>query len=206
MARINLLPWRENLRKQRQREFIQHLGIGFVIALGLVVLGHLIVQNEIDYQRERNAYLKTTIDDLDKKVAEIKKLKETRANLVARMDVIQKLQETRSYIVHVYDELARTLPEGIVLTNVTLKEGRTIEINGISDSAARVADYLRNLNKSAWIRNAEIVGSGILAQDEKDKASGKQKSIAYRGEYAFFITANLTPPSASSTDNGNEGK
>ncbi len=199
MAHINLLPWRENLRKQRQRDFIKHLGTGFAIAVGLVILAHLTVQGEIDYQQERNAFLQRAIDDLDRQVAEINKLKETRANLVARMEVIQKLQETRSYIVHVYDELVRSVPEGIVLTNVSLKEGATLEINGISDSAARVADYLRNLNKSDWIRNAEIIGSGILAQDEKDKAKSgsRPQSTAYRGEYAFFITARFGPKDAS---------
>ncbi|MEW6312226.1 MAG: PilN domain-containing protein [Pseudomonadota bacterium] len=199
MARINLLPWRENLRKQRQRDFFKHLGTGFAVAVGLVVLAHLIVQGEIDYQQERNAFLQRAIDDLDKQVAEINKLKETRANLVARMEIIQKLQDTRSLIVHVYDELARTVPEGIVLTNVSLKQGSILEINGISDSAARVADYLRNLNKSDWLSNAEIIGSGILAQDEKEKAKGGTKnnqSSAYRGEYAFFITAHFGQPGA----------
>ncbi|TQV65450.1 MAG: PilN domain-containing protein [Halothiobacillaceae bacterium] len=193
MAHINLLPWRENLRKQRQRDFYKHLGAGFTIALGLVILGHLSVQGEITYQEERNAFLQQTIEDLDKQVVEIKRLKEARANLVARMEVIQKLQDTRSYVVHLYDELARTLPDGIVLTNVNLKGEQTLEINGVSDSAARVADYLRNLNKSDWLANASIVGSGILAQGEKDKA-GAGKKHAFRGEYAFFITAQFAPP------------
>lgn len=195
MAHINLLPWRENLRKQRQRDFYKHLGTGFVIALGIVILAHLTVQGEISYQEERNAFLQRTISELDKQVAEIKQIKETRANLVARMEIIQKLQDTRSYIVHVYDELARTVPDGIVLTNVTLKGGQVLEINGISDSAARVADYLRNLNKSDWMANASIIGSGILAQDDKDKTGGtKKQASAFKGEYAFFITAQFAPP------------
>ncbi|MEW5973069.1 MAG: PilN domain-containing protein, partial [Pseudomonadota bacterium] len=141
MPRINLLPWRENLRKQRQRAFVKHAGLAFALALGFVVLGHVVVQSQIDDQEQRNAFLTETIADLDRQIAEIKALKETRANLVARMEVIERLQQTRSYVVHAFDEIARTVPEGIILTKVALKNDQQLEINGISDTAARVADY-----------------------------------------------------------------
>lgn len=206
MPRINLLPWRENLRKQRQRDFFKHLGAGLAVALGLVVAGHMYVQGEIDYQEQRNAFLQGTIGELDKQIAEIKQIKETRANLVARMEVIQTLQATRSYIVHVYDELARTLPDGIVLTNVSLKNGQMLEINGTSDSAARVADYLRNLNKSEWLKNASIIGSGILAQPDKPAQGGQPVKSAFKGEYAFFITTQFTPPAPEGDAAAQEGK
>jgi len=206
MAHINLLPWRENLRKQRQRDFYKHLGAGLAVALGLVVAGHMYAQSEIDAQERRNTFLQETISELDKQITEIKQIKETRANLVARMEVIQNLQATRSHIVHVYDELARTLPDGIVLTNVSLKNGQILEINGMSDSAARVADYLRNLNTSTWLGHASIVGSGILAQSDKPASGGKPVKSAFKGEYAFFITAQFTPPASNGDAAAQEGK
>lgn len=203
MARINLLPWRENLRKQRQRAFVRNAGLAFALALGGVVLGHVIVQGQIDNQQQRNAFLTQTIAELDRQIAEIKELKKTRANLVARMEVIEKLQQTRSYVVHAFDEIARTVPEGVVLTKVTLKNDQLLEINGISDTTARVADYLRNLNNATWVGNASIVGTGILAQDQA-KLGPMATQGSFKGAYTFNITAQFGPPAPEGEANGQE--
>lgn len=194
MPRINLLPWRETLRKQRQRAFVKHAGLAFGLALGGVVLAHVTIQRQIEEQEQRNAFLTQTIAELDQQIAEIKNLKETRANLVARMEVIERLQQTRSSVVHAFDELARTVPDGIILTKVALKDDKLLEINGISDTTARVADYLRRLNQAPWLSNASIVGTGILAQDS---TKGAAKTSAIKGEYAFNITAQFAPPAAA---------
>ncbi|MDM7322164.1 MAG: PilN domain-containing protein, partial [Gammaproteobacteria bacterium] len=191
MPRINLLPWREKLRKQRQRAFIQHAGLAFALALGGVILGHVVVQGQIDDQEQRNAFLTQTIADFDQQIAEIKALKETRANLVARMEVIERLQQNRSHVVHAFDEIARTVPEGIILTKVALKDDKLLEINGISDTAARVADYLRNLNRAAWLSDASIVGIGILAQDASN--TGSNAALGRKGEYAVCCAAQFAP-------------
>jgi type IV pilus assembly protein PilN len=204
MPRINLLPWRENLRKQRQRAFVKHAGLAFALALGVVVFGHAVIQSQIDDQEQRNAFLTQTIADLDRQIAEIKALKETRANLVARMEVIERLQQTRSYVVHAFDEIARTVPEGIILTKIALKDDKLLEINGISDTAARVADYLRNLNRAQWLSNATIVGTGILAQDAAK--TGTKSAPGVKGEYAFNITAQFSPPAAAGSANSEEAR
>jgi len=204
MPRINLLPWRENLHKQRQRAFVKHAGLAFALALGGVVFGHIVVQSQIDDQEQRNAFLKQTIADLDRQITEIKTLKETRANLVARMEVIERLQQTRSYVVHAFDQIARTVPEGIILTKVALKNDQQLEISGISDTAARVADYLRNLNRAEWLSNASIVGTGILAQD-LTKPGSQTPALGFKGEYAFNITAQFSPP-ATGGANGEEAR
>ncbi|MGC8733054.1 MAG: PilN domain-containing protein, partial [Halothiobacillaceae bacterium] len=159
---------------------------------------------QIDNQEQRNAFLTQTIADLDRQIAEIKALKETRANLVARMEVIERLQQTRSYVVHAFDEIARTVPAGIILTKVALKNDQQLEINGISDTAARVADYLRNLNRSEWLSNASIVGTGILAQDTSK--TGTQPALGVKGEYAFNITAQFSPPVVAGGANGEEAR
>ena len=203
MPRINLLPWRENLHKQRQRAFIRQASLAFVLALGGVVLGHVVVQAQIDNQAQRNAFLTQTIADLDRRIAEIKELKKTRANLLARMEVIEKLQQTRSYVVHAFDEIVRTVPDGIILTKVTLKDDQLLEINGISDTTARVADYLRNLNNATWVGNASIVGTGILAQDQA-KLGALASQGGFRGEYTFNITARFGPPVPEGEAHGEE--
>ncbi len=195
MAHINLLPWRENLRKQRQRAFVQQAGLAFLAAVGIVIFGHLFWQAKIDDQSRRNAFLSETIQEFDKQIAEIKALQETRARLVARMQVIESLQQNRSNVVHAFDALARTAPDGIVLTKVALKEDRLLEINGISDTAARVADYLRNLNSHPWLSQASIVGTGILAQ-ELSKGGG-QPLPGLEDAYAFSLTAVFGPPSSA---------
>jgi type IV pilus assembly protein PilN len=195
MPRINLLPWRESLRKQRQKDFITHAALALIAALSLAALAHVTIQGQIDYQSLRNSYLEKTIANLDKKIEEIKILKKKREDLVARMGAIEKLQATRSLIVILFDELARTTPEGIVLTNVTMGEGAaSMQINGFSDTTARVAEYLRALNKSGRLTNAEIIGQGILASSDTSPQT-KTKST-FDGKFAFSINVKIVPPAS----------
>ncbi|OYY73023.1 MAG: hypothetical protein B7Y40_10625 [Gammaproteobacteria bacterium 28-57-27] len=203
MPRINLLPWREALRKKRQKDFVTHAGLALIGAASIVLLAHVTVQGQIDHQIERNTYLGKVITDLDKKIEEIKTLKKKRDDLVARMGAIEKLQSTRSLIVKLFEELARTTPEGIVLTNVSMGEGAsTVKINGFSDTTARVAEYLRGLNKSDLLDNAEIIGEGILAKDSTaagKSATPKKTQAGFDGKFAFSINAIITP-TATMTD------
>ncbi len=206
MPRINLLPWREALRKKRQKDFVTHAGLALIGAASIALLVHMVVQGQIDRQVERNAYLEKTVAELDKKIEEIKLLQKKRDDLVARMGAIEKLQATRSLIVKIFDALARATPEGIVLTNISLGEGAaSIKINGLSDTTARVAEYLRSLNKSGLLSNAEIEGQGILAQDET--AADPKRRTAFDGNFAFSINAQITPPASDAESNGsNESK
>lgn len=198
MPRINLLPWREALRKKRQKDFVTHAGLALIGAAAIALLAHMTVQGQIDNQIERNTYLQSVVTDLDKKIKEIQALKKSRDDLVARMGAIEKLQSTRSLIVKIFDQLARTTPEGIVLTNVSLGEGAdSVQINGFSDTTARVAEYLRSLNKSGLFNNAEIVGQGILASADKAPAQKTKASTNFDGKYAFSIKAVITPPASS---------
>jgi len=198
MPRINLLPWREALRKKRQKDFVTQAGLALIGAASIALLVHVTVQGQIEHQIQRNAYLEKTIAELDVKIEEIKTLKKKRDDLVARMDAIEKLQATRGLIVMLFDELARTTPEGIVLTNVSMGEGAsTVQINGFSDTTARVAEYLRGLNKSGLLDSAEIIGEGILAKDSTTAGrSNNQNKIraGFDGKFAFSINAIITPP------------
>jgi len=156
MAHINLLPWRETLRKKRQQQF-GLAAAGMIAVTVLLLLGaHLQIQGMIDYQNKRNAFLTNEIAELDRKIAEIKALEKTKAQLLTRMDIIQQLQSSRPEIVRLFDELVMTLPEGVFLTQVT-QEGRGVELKGRAQSNARVSSYMRRVDASDWLGNSSLV-------------------------------------------------
>ena len=155
MARINLLPWRENLRKERQREFGM-MALAAVLVSAAVCGGvYLFVDGMITYQEQRNAYLKSEIAVVDRQIKEIKDLERTKANLIARMNVIQELQSSRPESVHLLDELVRTLPEGVFLKSFT-QRGKGLSMVGVAQSNARVSDYMRNIDSSEWFTDPRL--------------------------------------------------
>jgi type IV pilus assembly protein PilN len=155
MPRINLLPWRAELRKRRRNEFFMGLG-GAVLAAGLVVLlASLIMGGIIDNQKERNQLLQSEIEALDQRIKEIIDLEQKKQRLLARMEIIEQLQRSRPEIVHVFDELVRTLPEGVYLTSIRQTE-RQIELKGAAESNTRVSAFMRNIDKSDWLAQPDL--------------------------------------------------
>ena len=149
MAHINLLPWREELNKQRQRQFAFVSG-GSVIMAGLIVLlTHLHIDGKITNQNQRNSFLESEIELLNKRIGRIKELENMKADLLARMNVIQQLQSSRPESVHLMDELVRTIPEGVYLKSFN-QRGRNLTMKGVAQSNARVSDYMRNIEDSQW--------------------------------------------------------
>lgn len=155
MPRINLLPWREELRKQKRTEYLAILGVCAVVAAAVWFAVHLYFSELIDYQNQRNDFLKAEIKKLDKKIAEIKALEKERDNLIARMKAIETLQTSRPLIVHLFDELVTTLPEGVYLTEVSQK-GSRVSIKGVAQSNARVSNYMRNVEASEWLAEPKL--------------------------------------------------
>ncbi|MEX2480570.1 MAG: PilN domain-containing protein [Gammaproteobacteria bacterium] len=155
MPRINLLPWREELRKQKRAEYLATLGLCAVAAIVVWFSVHLYFGELIEQQDQRNAYLQQQIKLLDKKIAEIKELEKEKENLIARMKAIETLQTSRPLIVHLFDELVTTLPEGVYLTQVAQK-GPTVTLKGIAQSNARVSNFMRNVEKSEWLAEPKL--------------------------------------------------
>jgi type IV pilus assembly protein PilN len=171
MPQINLLPWRDELRKRREKEFIVTAVIA-ALMMGAVVLGvHLHYESRIAYQEQRNTFIETEIKALDKKIEEIANLKRERDRLIARTQVIQSLQSGRPEIVHVFDELVTTLPDGVYYTKVAQK-GRGLNLQGIAQSNARVASLMRSLGSSKWFANPSLVE----IKDDTDKAESVRTS------------------------------
>ena len=163
MAKINLLPWRESLRKEKQQEFFTMIGAGAAFAVLAVLLIHFQVENLISGQERRNQFLKNEIVILDERIKEIQKLDATRRALIERMEVIQNLQATRPGIVHLFDEIVTTLPENLYLSKLTQKD-QEISIEGSAESNARVSSYMRNIEASEWLTKPKL--SVISTEDE----------------------------------------
>ncbi len=155
MARINLLPWREELRKERQREFIIALAGGAVLAGLIVLLAHMQVSSMISYQNSRNQYLQQQIAMLDHRIHKIKDLESTKKKLLARMEIIQRLQHSRPEVVHLFQELVTTLPNGVYLKSVA-QHGDALTLQGVAQSNARVSEYMRRLDATRWLTNPRL--------------------------------------------------
>ena len=149
MAHINLLPWREELNKQKQREFAFLSGGSVITAALIVLLTHLHIDGKISDQNQRNTFLQSEIKLLDKRIGRIKELENMKSDLLARMNVIQELQSSRPESVHLMDELVRTMPDGVYLDSFN-QRGRNLAMKGVAQSNARVSDYMRNIEDSEW--------------------------------------------------------
>ncbi|CRD55873.1 PilN domain-containing protein [Stenotrophomonas indicatrix] len=165
MARINLLPWRAERRKQRQREFGIMLGMAALGGLLLSLLIWFYYDMQVSGQNDRNAYLQTEIDKVKEQNKEIDRLDEQKNRLLARKAVIEQLQAKRSQMVHLFDALVRTIPDGVVLTALQ-QEGDVLTLEGRTQSNARVSAYMRNLEVSGWMTNPELA---IIEAREPDK-------------------------------------
>lgn len=152
MPRINLLPWREELRQKRKKDFLTAI-VGAVLVGGLLAYaGKLGVQAQIRAQEGRNNILETEIAELDMQIAEILGLENQKERLLARMEIIEQLQRARPEVVHLFDEIVETLPEGVHLTEIR-QAGNRIELHGSAQSSTRVSALMRNIDSSEWLRN-----------------------------------------------------
>lgn len=155
MATINLLPWREEFRQEKKKEFIIQLMGVCILALLIAFLWIRSVDNSITAQNQRNSLLQAEIQKLEAQVKEIQELKKRREELIDRMRVIQDLQGTRPIIVRYFDELVRAIPDGIFITGLS-REGDIINIEGVTESNNRVSMFMRQLNDSSWFSDPNL--------------------------------------------------
>ncbi|HVQ15012.1 MAG TPA: PilN domain-containing protein [Vicinamibacterales bacterium] len=177
MPRINLLPWRAELRQKRKKEFLTALLGTVLVGCLLVFVSKLTVQSWTSSQHGRNEILKEEIAKLDKQIAEIKGLENQRERLLARMRVIDQLQRSRPEVVHLFDELVNAMPEGVNLTSITQANNR-IDLGGIAQSSSRVSALMRNIDNSPW-----------LADPHLDGISGSTAGAARTSQFQFKVYA-----------------
>ncbi|MBD7975891.1 MULTISPECIES: type 4a pilus biogenesis protein PilN [Pseudomonas] len=168
MARINLLPWREQLREERKQRFLASLIGVLLIAGGVVFLTDQYFSAAIDRQTARNEFVRKEIAVLDARIKEISELRTRRQQLLERMKIIQDLQGNRPIIARVFDQMVRTLPDGVHFSELKMT-GKNIAIKGAAESNNRVSNLMRNLDASDWLTapnltEVKAVTSGAVEQ------------------------------------------
>jgi type IV pilus assembly protein PilN len=170
MTKINLLPWREELRKERMNRFIAMAVMVAFLGAAVVAAVHVYNAAMISNQVSRNQTLEKEIAQLNRQIKEIEALETTRANLESRMEVIQRLQAGRPGIVFLFDEFVRTVPDGLYL-ELLQQAGEVFTIKGYAQSNARVSEYMLNLNGSDWMTNSKLemisAGSGNRSRERQ---------------------------------------
>jgi type IV pilus assembly protein PilN len=198
MPRINLLPWRDEQRRERKLRFMVALG-GATVASGLLAfVAYLMLGSMVASQQARNDRLRVEIKRLDKEIEEINSLEASKQRFIARMEIIERLQRSRPEIVHVFDEIVRTLPDGTYLTSVKQTD-KHVRFDGVAQSSTRVSAFMRNIDSSEWLKNPELevvetkkgeaLGSSFTlfadqvthANADDDSSSGLKKMVARRG-------------------------
>ena len=154
MPRINLLPWRDQQRKERKLAFFVSLGGAAFGALVAAFAGYLLFKSMIGSQQQRNERLRTEIKIVDRQIEEINDLETQKQRFIARMQVIEKLQRSRSEVVHLFDEIAKTMPDGTYLTSFK-QEGKKLKFEGVAQSSTRVSTFMRNISASQWMKDPE---------------------------------------------------
>ena len=183
MARINLLPWREERRKARQKEFVGMLGLAVLAGILLSILIYSFYTGRVSNQTARNDFLRQAITKVDGEIKEIDALDQKKAKLLARKEVIEQLQANRSQMVHLFDSLVRTIPDGVALTAIK-QEGDILTLSGRSQSNARVSTYMRNLESSGWMSKPDL---NIIEAKEGNPGL----------PYEFTLKVKLSDPSKS---------
>lgn len=167
MAKINLLPWREEQRAEKAKQFGVSALFTALVGAGIVYGGMHFANSKINNQQNRNNYLQSEIDNLKKDLKQIEELESTKSNLLARMDIIQELQTRRPQVVHTFQELAERVPDGVFL--MSMKQNQDVlAFEGRADSNARVSTLMRNLDASDWFKQP---GLEIIESKEKNGIS-----------------------------------
>jgi len=186
MARINLLPWRAERRKQREREFYMQLGVAALVGVVVAFAWVLWMDMRIDNQNDRNTYLKGEITQLDERISKIQDLEKTRSRLLQRKQIIEQLQANRSQMVHLFDEMVKTIPVSARLSNMK-QTGDSLSLDGVAQSNASVAEYMRNIESSPWMGHVDL-------------RKTENSHDASRMPYSFGLDVKLSRPTGDSAD------
>lgn len=180
MATINLLPWRQKRREERQKGFYALLGASalFAALIAFSVINYY--GRVIDAQNDKNQFLEQEIQSLEIRIQEVEKVEAQLADLLQRKSVIEELQASRSQMVHLFDELVRTIPDGVRLTSIK-QNGNELTLAGTAQSNARVSSYMRSLEQSGWVTSPSL---DII------EAKGADRTMPFE----FTLKVNLTVP------------
>ena len=194
MAKINLLPWREERRKELLNGFLVILGLVALFAALTVGIVHFYHSQLIERQNTRIGYIDKRIKEVDKKITEIKELEKQKESLLSRMRAIESLQRDRPLIVHLFDVLVRSLPEGLSIVNLK-QEGPKVTITGEAQSNARVSSFMGKIEQSEWIKGAKL---------KVIKESNKGQGSTTKTVNEFMLTFEQVMPSTDKEEGDEE--
>lgn len=191
MAYINLLPWREAARKEKQKQYVTILAMTAVVSFLVFFLINMVYSSMIDGQYQRNRYLENEIKVLDQRIAEIRTLNETKRSLQQRMSLIEQLQGSRNLGTEIMSEIARVVPSGIYLTQLE-KKGSNLLLIGRSESNNRLSTMLRDSEQSELLDNPllEFIEAG---KDESRLLSNFKMHLTVKGYEAVQDSKPITP-------------
>ncbi|WP_025821174.1 PilN domain-containing protein [Shewanella marina] len=171
MANINLLPWREELKEKQKRDYLGVLGLIFVLAIVVLYIGQLFINGMVERQNARNNFLTEEIQMLEVQIGEIRDIRGRKDSIEQRSKIILDLQESRNLPTHILDELAQIMPAGVYLSKVD-KKGSLLWIEGHSESNNNVANFMRKVKSSIWLKDPNLQSISI-----KDNAEHKLQAF-----------------------------
>jgi type IV pilus assembly protein PilN len=198
MSNINLLPWRQQLKKKSKDAFIKILVAFILVGVSIVVLGYLWLSFEIKTQQDRNKEFKEQIAQLDQQIAEIAKLKERRQELIDRMKAIETLQQNRNIAVHLFSDLPTLVASGVYLDSMKFDQ-RTAQVKGMAESNPRVSSMLRNIDNSKWL------GQSNITETKAEMQNGQRKLPTLPDGLYNFVMSFKVVDSTDALNAGNKG-
>ncbi len=184
MVKINLLPWREQLREERKKRFIIIFAGVCILAVAVVLFTDQYLKFKVTQQNARNNFILQENTILDSRIQEISELKTRRQQLVERMKIIQDLQANRPIVARVFDQLVRTLPEGVYFTDLKM-QGQSVFIEGAAESNNLISSLMRNQEASDWLATPSLIEVKAVSADKLDQAN------------TFKLTVRQTVPQAT---------
>ncbi|WP_395146601.1 PilN domain-containing protein [Moraxella atlantae] len=210
MARINLLPWRQEVRERKNKEFMTLIVAVLLLSLLGAFAAWSYFNRELEQQQQANESIKQANAELDKALKQISTLEQQRNDIIERMKVIQDLQGRRPVPVHVWDDIARLVPAQMYLTNMK-REGDVITFTGQADNPNTVSTLIRNLDGSKWLQDSAVVSlSQPNAVAYQNAAPNPQPTNAAGGEaeprpeypedryITFVVTTQITSAQSAS--------
>jgi type IV pilus assembly protein PilN len=190
MARINLLPWREEKRRERQRQFMSSLLLTAILGVVIVFFAGVVFDQKISHQQSRNQMVQNEIKALEIRIKRIDELERTRARLISRKQVIESLQASRSTTVELLDKLAKSIPVGVTLTTIR-QQGTALALVGTSQSNARVSAYLR-----------ELESNDLFLSPQLDFVRSTTRPTTPTEPYEFSIKVTIRKAKSADEDDG----
>lgn len=184
MLKINLLPWRETLRKQQQQNFVLALGAGVLLSCLLLLVAYWRIAALQEYQQQRNILLSNALQEADKTISKVNAIKQQKQTLLAKIEAIQAVQESRSQSAHLLVELSNTIPDGIFLTQFKQK-GNALSFSGKAHATAKVSAYMQAIEASPWLSSPKLqviqaeargAGSDFMLHARLDSGSEAKKT------------------------------